>query len=220
MLSTTIFPTALTFALSRSEAVNTSPLDHHLEHNHQATGPDSTFSCPKTSTDHQQEDDGQSIQTIITASSTAPLSINTASAANIIPAGPPTSTDLIRIQPVYLPAISVSLGQAVDDYKRDQHSEFPTAQPPIAPPTTPNRQRTQPALRTPRNGSHRRREPSGILLGTIHMTCQAVYGSRDSQNRIHHRISKKTPTGEVVLGTPNLHVTTVRHENVKYLLQF
>lgn len=47
-----------------------------------------------------------------------------------------------------------------------------------------------------------------------------VYGSRDSQNRIHHRISKETPTGEVISGAINLHVTAARHEDVDYPPRF
>lgn len=44
------------------------------------------------------------------------------------------------------------------------------------------------------------------------------YGSRAVQNRINRRVSKETPTGEVVLEFGmNPHATTVRHAGIDYL---
>ena len=54
----------------------------------------------------------------------------------------------------------------------------------------------------------------------MHATSQAVYGSRDSQNRINRRTNKETLTGDIIPGIVNLHSTAAWHEDVDYLLRY
>ncbi len=95
----------------------------------------------------------------------------------------------------------------------------PNRMPRVPPVTPPRVRRTRPAASSPR-----RKQPLGVYLGTWRGSglpsaqANAVYGSRDSLNRINRRVSKETNHGTIVDGgNYNARKTACSHADINYL---
>ena len=103
-------------------------------------------------------------------------------------------------------------------------SSFPSTPPPFPFESAGSSSRPPTYAPMPGTPQKRRYDPRGLLLGTWKhagldaVRANAVYGSRDKQDRINRRISKESPTGQLASGGHvNNEKTACSHEDIDYL---